>query len=158
MRQSVAGIALIARHSNGQRLWLAQWNDRWKGYHFVGGHKRESETFRQCVMREVEEELHLSDGSDFVVARKPTARLEYDGWSDGADEETHYTIELFDVALQNDAVVDAVGRQRENRWLSEPEISHGRSDEGLPMSRTMKSLMQQAGLTGSTRSESSKPM
>jgi hypothetical protein len=62
MRQSLASIALIQRN---QRQWLAQWTENWQGYHFVGGHKRPDESFRDCVIR-VAEELLLAEGTDLL--------------------------------------------------------------------------------------------
>ena len=69
IRLSEGGIALFQRAVRGKRQWLAQWNENWQAFFFVGGHRQESETFRQCVIREIEEELDLA-GSDFTVAAK----------------------------------------------------------------------------------------
>ena len=63
MRQSIAAFAVIRRDERGQTLWLAQWNPKWGAYHFVGGHKRPEETFRECLVREIGEELHLCEGA-----------------------------------------------------------------------------------------------
>jgi molecular chaperone DnaJ len=67
MRQSVAAVALIRRSEAGQALWLAQWNPHWRRYNFVAGHKRPDESFRQCVVRELAEELGLREGADISV-------------------------------------------------------------------------------------------
>src|SRR5439155_11076042 len=63
MRQSTAAVALIRRQQRGQTVWLAQWNPGWQRYHFVAGHKRPNETFRECAEREIGEELDLQKGS-----------------------------------------------------------------------------------------------
>jgi ADP-ribose pyrophosphatase YjhB (NUDIX family) len=65
VRPSLASIALIQRNQHGQRQWLAQWTENWQGYHFVGGHKRPDESFRDCVIR-VAEELLLAEGTDLL--------------------------------------------------------------------------------------------
>ena len=72
-------IALIQRNQHGQRQWLAQWNTSWQRYSFVGGHKRLDESFRQCVIREIGEELQLAEGSEFLVADEPRNGFEIGG-------------------------------------------------------------------------------
>src|SRR5262245_472085 len=99
MRQSIAGLALIRRQQDGRTLWLAQWNPKWQRYNFVSGHKRPDESFRDCVVREVGEELGLSAGTDFHAAAEPLAHLEYTDWSESARQETAYVMELFEVRL-----------------------------------------------------------
>ena len=84
MRQSIGAEALICRQDEGQALYLAQWNQRWQKYNFVGGHKQPDETFRQCLEREINEELHLQKDVDFVVAGEPLAHVDYTSWSESA--------------------------------------------------------------------------
>ena len=76
LRRSEGGIALIQRTVAGKREWLAQWNENWRAFFFIGGHRREDETFRECVVREIEEELGLAV-SEFTVALQPAHHLEY---------------------------------------------------------------------------------
>jgi 8-oxo-dGTP pyrophosphatase MutT (NUDIX family) len=104
MRKSLASIALIQRSQHGRRQWLAQWNEHWQRYSFVGGHKRPDESFRDCMIREIAEELLLGEGRDFLVADRPLARLEYIAWSQSAGQETRYSIELLEVQLQGDTI------------------------------------------------------
>ena len=141
MRESTAGVALIRRRQDGKTLWLAQWNSHWQGYHFVAGHKRAEETFRQCAEREVAEELHLEAGTDFTVAAEPLARLEYTAWSESAKAETRYTVELFPVELNGEGARQRVESDAANRWLSEEEIHSGRCGDGARVSETMQFLL-----------------
>ena len=78
-------------------MWLAQWNPKWERYHFVSGHKRANESFRECMIREVGEELNLREDIEFTVAADPLARVEFEAWSESAEVETSYTMELFKV-------------------------------------------------------------
>src|SRR5205814_72605 len=87
MRQSEAAVALIRREQDGQTVWLAQWNDKWRAYHFVSGHKRSNETFRECLVREVAEELGLKEGANYTAAPMPAAHLEFTAFSQGAGVE-----------------------------------------------------------------------
>jgi len=144
MRQSIAGIALISRQVIGRREWLAQWNNRWKCFTFVGGHKHDDETFRQCVIREIEEELHLQHEKDFLVAPTVREHPEYSAWSKGAQEETTYNIELFDVTLRENADTSGLTELPNNRWLSEDEIDRETCADGKAVSETMKFLLEWA--------------
>ena len=87
MRVSQGAFALLLRLNEecGVPRYLTQWNRRWNAFNFVGGHKRERETFRECVVREVAEELELTEGAGYWVAQEPLLCAEYVSWSDGAD-------------------------------------------------------------------------
>jgi 8-oxo-dGTP pyrophosphatase MutT (NUDIX family) len=143
LRRSEGGIALFQRVMAGQRQWLAQWNDKWGAFFFVGGHREDSETFRQCVVREIAEELDLSQ-ADFTVAAQPAHHLEYRAQSRSAGELTAYVMELFDAQLAAPAL-EAVEREARNRWLSEEEIHRLEAHDGRPISTTMLLLLSLAG-------------
>jgi ADP-ribose pyrophosphatase YjhB (NUDIX family) len=140
MRRSTAAIALIRSDSNGQNLWLAQWNARWNAYHFVGGHKRATETFRDCLLREVAEELKLVYQSDYHAPKKPCRSVEHRAWSHRTKAETHYVMKLFHVKLAPCALFK-VASNLGNRWLIEAEIEAGQTRDGQSVSPTMKRLL-----------------
>ena len=146
MRNSVAAIALIRRETNGQTEWLARWNHNWNAFSFIGGHKEVDETFRECLIREVIEELGLEPDADFHVALSPQSHLEYVGWSDGARAETAYTMELYPLELVGDFTQEKIDHDLENRWLAPTEIQSSRTLDGKPISGTMALLLQMAGL------------
>jgi 8-oxo-dGTP pyrophosphatase MutT (NUDIX family) len=143
MRQSIASVALIRRQQDGQTLWLAQWNPRWQKYHFVSGHKQPDETFRQCMVRELGEELGLKEGIDFQLPVEPLAHLEYTAWSESAGAETAYTMELFDVELIGPAARQKVDADPQNGWLSDEEIHSERCEDGKPVSPSMQLILSQ---------------
>src|SRR5262245_27230315 len=63
MRISTASLAVIPQSgSDGMLRYLAQWNDKWKAFNLVGGHKRGSESHRACLVRELFEELGIGPG------------------------------------------------------------------------------------------------
>jgi len=140
MRQSTAAAALIRREHNGQILWLARWSRSWRRFHLVGGHKRLEETFRECLAREISEELGLAEGADYEMAAEPTTHLEFTAWSEGAKEETAYTTELFEVDLHNPAR-EKLDAEPAIRWLSEADIRAGRCTDGKPISQTMQLIL-----------------
>jgi 8-oxo-dGTP pyrophosphatase MutT (NUDIX family) len=150
LRQSTAALAVIRRQRDGRTEWLAQWNDRWQRYHFVGGHKHDDETFRQCMMREIGEELGMAAATGCAVAEQPLAHLDFVAWSEGAGEDTHYVIELFDVSLVGDAVELQAAAAPENRWLTDDHIRNGLAADGRPVSETMRRVLAEADLLPAT--------
>lgn len=141
MRRSVAAFALIRQSTDGRRHWLAQWNRRWQAYNFVGGHKRDPETFRDCVVREIGEELGLRPDVDFMTDPEAIAHYEYSAFSRPSEEETEYIIEVFAAEVAGPEAFEKVTRDPNNRWLSEAEIRAGRCDDGRPVSETMKTIL-----------------
>ena len=151
MRQSIAAFGVFRRAGASGTLWLAQWNGNWNKFNFVGGHKRSSESFRQCAIREVAEELEIVPGEDYVVGDEPAAHLEYVAWSGSANEKTAYTIELFDARLRRDSAALRVDANPANRWLTEREILAERTSDGRAVSETMARLLTEAQLLGPGR-------
>jgi 8-oxo-dGTP pyrophosphatase MutT (NUDIX family) len=141
MRKSVAAIALIRRQQNGHTQWLAQWNDHWQTYSLVGGHKRADETFRQCLVREVHEELGLTDRVDYQAPDQPLECLQFTAWSQRAKEDTQYTFEIFPVVLSSSRIEQTVIIDPRNRWLSGEELTAGRSVDGKAISPTFTRVL-----------------
>jgi 8-oxo-dGTP pyrophosphatase MutT (NUDIX family) len=143
LRHSEGGIALFERKLAGKTEWLAQWNENWQAFFFIGGHRHEGETFRDCVLREIGEELDLA-ALEFTVASQPCHNLEYKARSRSADELTAYTMELFAANLSQQAAV-VVDVDRRNRWLSEEEILRLEAYDARPISPTVYLLLCMAG-------------
>lgn len=146
MRKSFAAIALIRREHDDHTEWLAQWNKSWDVYSFVGGHKRADESFRECLLREIQEELGLAGQSHVLVGSAPVKHLEFEEVSRRTGAETAYTVELFEVSLVDDAAEEAIAANRANRWLTEDEIMAGHTSDGWPVSPTLRQwLREQSG-------------
>ena len=79
------------------------------------------EPFRDALVREIAEELGLREGADYAVAPGPVARLGYTAWSQGAQAETRYETELFEVEPGEDALRSLDG-DASVRWLDESEV------------------------------------
>jgi len=157
-RQSLASVALIHRRLNGRTEWLARWNRNWRCYYFVGGHKRDGETFLDCLVREIREELGIEQDRDYQVTSEPLARLEYTAYSRSAKADTDYTLELYDVRPQTEyklelfdvRLADALHHgkldsEQTVRWLLEEEIRAGQCSDGRPVSETMLRVLDQIG-------------
>jgi hypothetical protein len=146
MRQSLGTFAIIrSSEKNEPTRWLARWNEYWRSYNFVGGHKRADESFRECIIREICEELNLYEGSEFVVAEMAEAHVEYSAWSKSAGHMTEYAIELFSVYLDRSAE-EKITRDPSNRWLLESEIRSLTCADDRPVSNTMADLLSKTKL------------
>jgi 8-oxo-dGTP pyrophosphatase MutT (NUDIX family) len=145
MRRSPAGLALIRREVSGQTVYLVQWNANWQRYSLVGGHKRDDETFRDCLIRELAEELGLRVDADPAVSDQPVVRAEYTCWSESARQETHYEIELFDVTVRTPFVLAQIDDNQLNRWVSLGEIRNARCDDGRPIDASVDRLLRKTG-------------
>ncbi len=145
MRRSEASLALVRRIGVDGSRWLALWNVRWDAFHLVGGHRRPDEGFRDCLVREIYEELGLRDGLDCRVEPVPQAHLAYTAWSNHARAETDYTMELYTVTLE-DRAEPILGDNPAVRWLTESEIQYERCRDGRPVSPTMGFLIAKAGI------------
>ncbi len=139
LRRSEGGIALIQRTLAGKREWLAQWNDNWKAFFLIGGHREGTETFRECVIREIEEELGLT-AAECTVDAKPVHRHEYRALSRSAGELTAYSMELFN-AHPTPGGLETIARNPMNKWLDEDEIRRLEAHDGRPVSVTIRVLL-----------------
>ena len=148
MRRSEGALAYIERRRGDRVEILTQWNDGWRAFSLVGGHRRPSESFRGCLAREVSEELGLEEGSQFSAGESPLARLEYVARSESAGVETEYTLEVYRVALAGPSVEDLVSASPENRWVIVDEIRSGSTADGVRISPTVARVIAQLSSPG----------
>lgn len=145
MRTSISALALISRWKESKRQWLVQWHETWKAFNLVGGHREEGETFRDCCVREVNEELGLVEGTGFHVESTPRIHLEFEAYSWGRHELTAYTMELFDVTLTPAAEL-GVETDTNNCWVTQEEIWQGRCRNKKLVSETVLRLLTMCSL------------
>lgn len=145
-RRSIAACAIITDQRNEITVWLVQWNKKWKNYHLIGGHKRPEESFRECLIREINEELGLQENDNsFLVAQEPVAHVEYTAWSASSQIQTLYTTELYHVQLISEIARNQVNSNPCNRWTTEAEIHRLRCVDGQPISEATSLLLSRAG-------------
>ena len=140
MRTSQAGLARIRRVGpDGDWQYLVQWSERWRSYSLVGGHVEEAETFRECCIREVEEELGLSR-TEFTVSESLRAPIRYTSYSQGSGVMTDYCMELFDVEFKY-VELKRISAMPCNRWLSEQEIRQQSTRDNQPISVQVRNVL-----------------
>jgi hypothetical protein len=66
-------------------------------------------------------------------------------WSEYAEQDTHYEMELYQVRLLPTEAVDRAYADPLNRWLTADEIRAGRTTGGQPVNESMALLLDQAG-------------
>lgn len=127
MRISEAALALITRvNARCETEYLTQWNEKWQAYSLIGGHRDEGESFRECCMREVEEELGLKRDVDFILAEAPIGPpLQFTGFSRSAQVETKFVFELFQATLLRPII-----RFDECHWVTCSEAKCGSTTDG----------------------------
>jgi 8-oxo-dGTP pyrophosphatase MutT (NUDIX family) len=143
VRQSVAALAVFQRDVEGQAQFLAQWNDAWQTWALIGGHKRSDETFRQCLIREIEEELGLRVPQDVRLDEEPLTRLQFTAWSQRARANTQYEIEAYAARLLSQLAEQVVAANPQNRWLTRDEIAAGRASDGTAVSEMLVRTLAQ---------------
>lgn len=133
MRQSYADFAWIEREApDGPRV-LTQWNRKWQAFNLVGGHREPGESFRECVVRELVEELGITP-DDFAVSGEPLAQIEFEAWSVPAEETTAYSMVAFRAEILTDAALRQINKNTENRWLSATELAAAKTHDGRRIS------------------------
>jgi ADP-ribose pyrophosphatase YjhB (NUDIX family) len=135
---------VILQWRNGRAWWLGRWNRRWCQFSAVGGHKRPGETYRECLHRELLEELGIEPERNCAVSDPALAHWEFVAFSMGQLEWTAYSIELLGVQLLSKSIIQHVTAGPFNRWLNEDEIALGEARDGLPVSELMRLVLSNA--------------
>lgn len=138
MRNSEASVGVFQRLVDGKSQWLLRWNHRWERYSFIGGHREGDETPRECLVREIEEEIGFIDGREYSIVREYPIPVEFEAWSESAQEQTHYRFSLFDVKLADTSVVVSDPKLR---WVALPEIEACQCRDGHRIGEVVKRLI-----------------
>ena len=139
LRKSEASLALIIRTVAGQTEFLCQFHEKTRGYFLVGGHREEGESFRDCVIREIQEELSLTP-QDFTVKAQPWNVLQFQARSSSTKLDTDYYIQLFEVTITTAALATVESDSR-NAWLSADEIRDESFHKGRRISSDMRRIL-----------------
>lgn len=141
-RKSDAALAWITRvNASRETEYLTQWNSGWSAYSLIGGHVEPGESFRQCCLREIEEEL-LSKASDCQLAPYPYATLRFREFSKAAYEASDYHWQVF-LARPS---ADLLGRLPDDcQWVQAHHIRSGRTADGQPIADQVRRILKAVG-------------
>lgn len=134
MRVSAAALSII-QESNA---WLVQWNENWHAYSLIGGHVEPGETFRECCVREVAEELECSES---VVEAAPDAyaTLRFCEYSKAAKEETDYQWQAFITRLPASTLSQLPSNCA---WVTADEIRSAKTVSGQPIADQVRRVLK----------------
>lgn len=133
MRHVSAAFAWIERETPAGPQWLAQWNRKWQAFNLIGGHVEPGETFRECLVREMIEELGIA-ANQFSVAPDRLARIEFEAFSMPAQEVTAYQMVVFRATILSEVAYQRIVGHPDNRWLSRDELTAARTNDGREIS------------------------
>jgi ADP-ribose pyrophosphatase YjhB (NUDIX family) len=140
MRVSEAALAWIQHLGPTGPELLVQWSESWQMFSLIGGHRETGETFRDCCIREIAEELELTP-DQYTVAPQPLRRVEYVAYSHSQQRETCYQIELFQASgIDWDTAV----RIPQTRWIRGDEVYARKTHDGLPISDQVAHMVKAA--------------
>jgi ADP-ribose pyrophosphatase YjhB (NUDIX family) len=149
LRHSDGAVALIRGTDRyGHSGWLAQWNEGWGAFFLIGGHREEGESFRDCLAREVREELDVKPGeADGFEVGAESPPLDFVAWSRRAGEYTEYAMRAFVVTLAAErlAAVNAAEKSLHLHWLRPEEVREHETTDGRRVSETVEVILTLAG-------------
>ncbi|HEX3314333.1 MAG TPA: NUDIX domain-containing protein [Gemmataceae bacterium] len=142
MKTSQESVALICRRVHGRTKYLAQWSDVRQMFLLIGGHVEAGESYRDCCMRAVAEQLDIEAERDFHVAPAPLqARQSYIAESGSAGVVTEHQVELYAVAIHEESAGEGIAGDPANRWLDLAEIRRGETSDGRPISPQVETVL-----------------
>jgi ADP-ribose pyrophosphatase YjhB (NUDIX family) len=149
MRISEAGLALIVRKGmRGENQYLTQWNDKWQAFSLVGGHRKRQESFRDCCIREIEEELGLTRNIDFQLAPPHEGQAcEYMAFSQAARVETLYRFQLFVTEILTSEGMQKIDTNVANQWVGQSEIRNQKVSDGRSISDQLLQIVNRLNLS-----------
>jgi len=122
-------VALIKIEAEGRSFFLHQWDPLARRYQLIGGKRRSSETPKQTIIREIQEELinhPLQYKTDFEVMNYPTEKFTMSYVSSTYGALTYYEFDVFTVSFSithlQTSVID--------RWISINEMIACKTTDG----------------------------
>ena len=143
-------IALIRNPDRPECEWLGIWNDRRQCYEFVSAERLESESWRECLDREIAWSLQLQRGKDYLISSMARLHFEETRVSINAEADLHVVVEFYIVDPYGRRGREAFGQLRQTRWLTNNELRAGLTVDGQLIAPELTTLLQKADLIPKT--------
>jgi len=151
MSQPSASIALFRHPDQPEKLWLAVWDSHANHFDFVTAERLESESWRECLDREIAWTLNLRRGKDYIISSMARLHLELPQSASvlsreepGGQELKYSAVEFYVVDLYGQAGITTLANNKQLHWLSSEEVLSGRAHDGRPVSRSLVRLLTKA--------------
>jgi hypothetical protein len=143
MQRCFWSIALIP-HTNGElHSWFCRWRNDEAWFDFVTGERRDGESFRECIDREVRDSLGLQSNG-FLVANAAQLNMEFAAVLPGQTELCHVAAAFYMVHLYGRASRQNVESHPDGRWLTSSELFAGETADGKRVNPALTYLLKRS--------------
>lgn len=152
-----AVFALITTEYENGRYYLLQWNPKWNCFNFIGGKVDnalgDNNDFSRAIRREIAEEVGIGDWKDFF-AEQEIEQINLWQFSEREKRVKAYRFSIFRIQFFPDFTIDVQKMRRALRWLStrynnvyvsKEEIMQLKTNEGKPISKTVRRVLKKLG-------------
>lgn len=144
--QNHTSIALI-RHPDGkEQSWLAIWCSQYQWYSFVMAERIESESWRECLDRELSWVLPVRRGKDYLISTMARLHLEETVYDAETAENRHVAFEFYVVDPYGRPGKAAFSNLADTRWLTNPELRFGQAADGAKIDPELTELLSRADI------------
>jgi len=147
-------IALLRHPEQLEELWLTHWDARCQCYDFVTAERLETDSFRECLDREIAWQLELRRGKDYLISSMARLHLDLELPEHDADDgsELRPAVEFYIVDLYGRAGRATIEANPRLRWLSGQEVLAGKTADGKAVAPGLVTLLKMADvIAGYTR-------
>lgn len=139
-------IALLRHPEQLEELWLAYWDAKFQHYNFVTAERLETDSFRECLDREIAWQLELRRNKDYLISSMARLHLDLELPEDKSEEDAELqpAVEFYIVDLYGRAGRATIEANSNLRWLSGKEVLSGATADGKPVAPGLVTLLKMA--------------
>ena len=141
-----ASIALIRHHDEPEQHWLSFWDAAKSHFSFVTAERLESESWRECLDRELAWQLDLRRCKDYLISSMARLHFEETEIDPNSNDESKLEVEFYIVDPYGRKGREAFAGLSNSKWLSNKELMAGRCDDDRHIDQWLVQLLQKADL------------
>jgi len=142
----VGSLGIVRRFVDEEEQWLTIWDAKDSAYRLVQSTREESETFRDCLHKQLAFDLGLNPKKDYVISGLSMAHHQAPiEWPDECVPQW-VIVQFFPVQLYGQAARNKVEQRSDVCWFTLPEIAEGRNSDGKPFHPKQLLLIERADL------------